>query len=90
MPGDVGWFFEEILEGVELSEAELEGEEASGFEGGVGGGKEAAVDVEAVRAGEEGGVGFVLEDFVGECGGFVEGDVRRVGDDDVERGERLE
>ena len=89
MPGDVGWFFEEVLEGVELAEAELEGEEAAGLEGGVGGGEEAAVDVEAVRSGEEGGVGFVLEDFVGQGGGFVEGDVRGVRDDDVEGCEGL-
>ena len=70
--------------GVDLAEAELEGEEAFGFEGGVGGGDEAAVDVEAMGAGEEGGVGFVVEDLVGHGGGFVEGDVGRVGDDDVE------
>jgi hypothetical protein len=84
LPGAVGGFFEEGAEGVELAEAELEGEEAFGFEGRVGGGKEAAVDVEALDAGEEGGVGFVLEDLVGHGGGFVEGDVGRVGDDDVE------
>ena len=90
LPGAVGWLFEEGFEGVELAEAELEGEEASGLEGGVGGGEEAAVDVEAVGAGEEGGVGFVLEDFVGHGGGFVEGDVGRVGDDDVEGSEGLD
>jgi len=56
----------------------------------VGGGEEAAVDVEAMRSGEEGGVGFVLEDLVGQGGGFVEGDVGRVGDDDVEGGEGLD
>ena len=50
----------------------------------MGGGEEAAVDVETLRAGEEGGVGFVLEDLVGHGGGFVEGDVGGVGDDDVE------
>ena len=89
MPGTVGWFIEEGLEGVELAEAEFEGEEAAGLEGDVGGGKEAAVDVEAVRAGEEGRVGFVLENLVGQGGGFVEGDVRGVGDDNVEGCERL-
>ena len=56
----------------------------------MGCGEEAAVDVEALRAGEEGGVGFVLEDFVGHGGGFVEGDVGRVGDDDVEGCEGLD
>ena len=84
MPGAVEGFFEEGLEGVELAEAEFEGEQAFGFEGGVGGGEEAAVDVEAERAGEEGGMGFVLEKLGGHGGGFVEGDVRGVGDDDVE------
>ncbi len=56
----------------------------------MGGGEEAAVDVEALGAGEEGGVGFVLEDLVGHGGGFVEGDVGRVRDDDVEGGGGLE
>ena len=56
----------------------------------MGCGEEAAVDVETLGAGEEGGVGFVLEDFVGHGGGFVEGDVGRVGDDDVEGREGLE
>ena len=83
LPGTVGGFVEEGFEGVELAEAELEGEEAFGFEGCVGGGDEAAVDVEALRTGEEGGVRFVLQDLVGHGGGFVEGDVGRVGDDDV-------
>jgi len=55
----------------------------------VGCGEEAAVDVEALGAGEEGGVGLVLEDLVGHGGGFVEGDVGRIGDDDVEGGEGL-
>ena len=55
----------------------------------MGCGEEAAVDVEALGAGEEGGVGLVLEDLVGHGGGFVEGDVGRVGDDDVEGGEGL-
>ena len=50
----------------------------------MGGGEEAAVDVEALGACEEGGVGFVLEDLVGHGGGVVEGDVGGVGDDDVE------
>jgi len=84
LPGAVGGFFEEGFEGVQLAEAEFESQEAFGFEGGVGGGEEAAVDVEALDAGEEGGVGFVLEDLVGHGGGFVEGDVGWVGDDDVE------
>ena len=84
MPGAVGGLVEEVAEVVELAEAELEGEQAVGSEGFVGGGDEAAVDVEAGGAGEEGGVGFVLEDLLGHGGGFVEGDVGRVGDDDVE------
>ncbi len=56
----------------------------------MGGGQEAAVDVEALGAGEESSVGFVLEDLVGQGGGFVEGDVWGVRDDDVEGGEGLE
>ena len=55
----------------------------------MGFGEKAAVDVEARGAGEEGGVGLVLEDLVGHGGGFVEGDVGRIGDDDVEGGEGL-
>ncbi len=50
----------------------------------MGGGDEAAVDVESGGAGEEGGVGFVAENLVGHGGGFVERDVGRVGYDDVE------
>ena len=50
----------------------------------MGRGEEAAIDVEALGAGEEGGVGFVLEDLVRHGGGFIEGDVGGIGDDDVE------
>jgi len=53
-------------------------------QGVVGGGDEAAVDIEAVRAGEESGVGFVVDDFALHGGGVACGDVGRVGDDGVE------
>ena len=48
---------EEGGDGVALAVADFEGEQAVGFERGVGLGDEAAVDVEAVGAGEEGGGG---------------------------------
>jgi len=49
-------------------------------------GDEAAVDVEAVVAGEEGGVGFVVADLGLQGRGVGEGDVGGVGDDGVEGG----
>ncbi len=75
---------EEGGEVVGLAEAELEGEEAAGTEGGVGCGDEAAVDLKAGGAAEEGEVGLVVHDLGLEGGGLVDGDVRGVGDDDVE------
>jgi hypothetical protein len=71
-------------EGFALAVAELEGEKAAGFEGLVGLGDEAAVDVEAVGAGEEGLSGFVLADLRVEVGCFRDRNVRRVADDGVE------
>ena len=67
-----------------MAVANFEGQEAVGAEGGAGCGDEAAVDFEAVGAGEEGGVGFVGDDFALHGGGVAEGDVGRVGDDGVE------
>ena len=46
--GDVVPVDEQSCEGLPLAVADFEGEEAVGFEGGVGLGDEAAVDVEAV------------------------------------------
>ena len=77
---------EEFGEGVALAEADFEGEKAAGAEEIEGLGDEAAVDVEAVGAGVEGERGFVIADLGGEGGGVVEGDVGRVGGDDVEGG----
>ncbi len=90
LPGAVGGLVEEGAEGFELAKAKFKGEQASGFEGGVGGGNEPAVDVEAMGAGEESGVGFVVKHFFGHGGGFVERNVRGIGDDDVEGCEGLE
>ena len=73
----------EVGEGFALAEADLEGEKAAEAESCVGSGDEAAVDVEAVLTGEEGGVGFVGEDFGLQGGGVGEGYVRGVGDDGV-------
>ena len=75
---------EEGGDGVALVVAEFEGEEAVGFERGAGLGDEAAVDVEAVGAGKEGGGGFVVADLGVEGGAVGGGDVGRVGDDRVE------
>ncbi len=74
---------EEFGEGVALAEAELECEQAVFAQGVVRGGDEAAVDVEAVGAGEESGVGLVVDDFALHGGGVACGDVGRVGDDGV-------
>lgn len=74
---------EEGGEGVALVVAELEGEEAAGFEGGVGLGDEAAVDLQAVGAGEEGGGGFVVADLRVECGTVGRRDVGWVGGNGV-------
>jgi len=75
---------EKFEHGVALAEAELEGEETVGAEGGLGLRDETAVDLEAVGAGEEGDVGLVVDDFGGERWGVGGGDVGWVGDDDVE------
>jgi hypothetical protein len=86
MNGDMGPAIEEAFDGLGLAEAELEGEEAAGAEDVGGLGDEAAVDVEAVWAGKEGGGGFVVADFGGKGVAVVFGDVGRVGDDGVEGG----
>lgn len=67
-----------------LAEAEFQGEQAAGAERGVGLRDEAAVDVEAIGAGEEGGVGFEVADFALQGRGVRLRDVGRVGDDGVE------
>ncbi len=56
------------------------------------GGNEAAVDVEAVVAGEESEGGFVVADFDGEGVAIGTGHVRRIGDDEFKRlaGDRSE
>jgi hypothetical protein len=64
--------------------ADLEREQAVGFERGAGLGDEAAVDVQAVRTGEERGGGFEVADLGMESGAVGGGDVGRVGDDGVE------
>ena len=68
-------------DGVALVVADFEGEQAVGFEGGVGLGDEAAVDIEAVGAGEEGGGRFVVADLGMEGVAVGGGDVGRVGDE---------
>ena len=75
---------QELGEGVALAESELKREQAVFAQGFVGGGDEASVDVEALGAGEESGVGFVVDDFALHGGGVACGDVGRVGDDGVE------
>jgi hypothetical protein len=71
-------------DGVLLIVADFEGEEAVWFEGVVGLGNEAAVDVEAGFAGEECGGRLVVADLGMESGALGLGDVRRVADDGVE------
>jgi len=70
-------------EGVALVVAELEGEEAVGFEGGVCLGNEAAIHFEPVGTGVESGGGFMVADLGVESWAVGGGDVGRVGDDDV-------
>ena len=82
--GDVVPRLEQRGEGVLLAVADLEGEQAVWFEGVVGLGDEAAVDVEAGFAGEERGGGFVVADLGVEGGAVGLGDVGRVADDGVE------
>ena len=67
-----------------LAVADFEGEQAVWVERGVGLGDEAAVDVEAGFAGEEGGGGLVVADLGVEGGAVGFGDVGRVADDGVE------
>ena len=74
---------EEVEDILALTMADLEREQAVGFERGVGLGDEAAVDVQAVRTGEERGGGLEVADL-GMEGRAVGGwDVGRVGDDDI-------
>ena len=75
---------DECANSIALAEADLEGEKAAGEQCGVGLRNEAAIDAEAVGAGEEREVGFVVADFRGEGGSVGEGDIGWVGDDDVE------
>ncbi len=56
---------EKSAEGLALAETDLHCEEAAGAQSSVGFGDEATVDVEAGVAGEEGGMGFVVQDFGG-------------------------
>ena len=72
---------EESGDFVALALADFEGEEAVGFEGGVGLGDEAAVDREAVGTGEERGGGLVVSDLGVQGVPVGGGDVRRVGDE---------
>lgn len=75
---------EQIGEIGALAVADFEGEEASGLEGCVGLGDEAAVDVQAGGAGEESGVRLVVKDLRVEVCGVGFGDVGGVADDGVE------
>jgi hypothetical protein len=73
-------------DGLALALADFEGEEAGGFERGTRLGDEAAIDVEAVDAGEECGGRFVVTDLGVEGVAVGGGDVGWVGDDGVEGG----
>jgi hypothetical protein len=75
---------EECCERFTLAMADLKGEKAVWFQCGVGLGDEAAVEVEAVGAGEESGCGLVVADLRVEGGAVGFGDVRRIADDGVE------
>ena len=74
---------EKIGHGVALVVADLEGEQAVGFECGVGLRDEAAVDVEAGWAGVQRGFGLVVADLGMQGFAVGGGDVGRVGDDGV-------
>jgi len=80
---DVPPVAQEICYGVALAVADFEREQAVGLEDGVGLRDEAAVDVEAVGAGEERAGGLVVADLGMEGAAVGEGDVGRVGDDRV-------
>ena len=75
---------EESVDGWLLAVADFERDEAAGGESGEGLRDEAAVDFEAVVAGEEGEGWFVIADFDGEGIAIGGGDVGRIGDDEVE------
>ena len=75
---------EEIVDCSLLAISDFEGDEAAWNERREGGGNEAAVDVEAIVAGEEGERGFVVADFDGEGVAISAGNVRRIGDDEIE------
>ena len=66
--------------------AEFEDEQAAGFEVACGFWDELAVEFVAFFAAVEGGGGFVVADFDGECAGFIAADVGRVGDEEIEEG----
>src|ERR1035441_2883252 len=71
-------------DGFGLAEADFESKEAALDERGEGRGDEAAVDFEAVVSGEEREGGFVVADLDGERGAVGQGNVGRVGGDDLE------
>ncbi len=75
---------EEFGEGIALAIPDFECEKAFGIQSGVGCRDETAVDVEAVGACEESGVGFVVYNLRLHGGGVRSGDVGRVGHDRVE------
>jgi len=85
---------EQVGDCLRLAVADFEGEVAAGDETMEGLRDEAAVDVEAVGAGEKGESWFVVADFDGERVAVSGGDVGRVGDYDFElfagyRGEEI-
>jgi len=82
--GDVGPIGEELGDGVALAVADFDGENAFWFEGVIGLRDQAAVDVEAGFAGEEGAGGLVIADLGVEGGAVGFGDIRWVADDGVE------
>lgn len=81
--GDVVPAGEEGAKGFALTVADLEREEAVGLEGGVGLWDEAAVDVEAEGASEEGLCWLVIADLGMKFGAVAFGDVGRVAEDGV-------
>src|ERR1700677_2632861 len=81
MPG-----LEEHRDGLALTVANLNGEKTVWFQRAVSVGDEAAVEVETVGAGEEGGCWLVVSDLGVKAGAVAIGDVGRVADDGVEAG----
>ena len=75
---------QEGVYGLLLAVADFEEEPAAGSERSEGGRDETAVDFEAVVAGEEGEMGFVVADLNGKRREVFGRDVGRIGDDEVE------